>query len=366
VSVAQPEKVADLAAADAVIGSKDQSDVKETKAYAKGEESTDDQASIRGGEESTDEGSSNSDGDSSQSSRKRTSALSSESPSRRASEASIAAPENIGELVPSVGSAGHFTGNCSRCCFFPKGRCNNGKNCSFCHFDHDRRPRRSKRGGKNKVDEESSTTVSEASIETEAKTKAATEVPNELAIEEPATPAPVVVKPPGLRTPPVLAAEPMPQPMVLPLPLPAFAEPIMPMPGALSHRMPPPLSHRMPLPMPYIPASFCPMPANLQPQEGQEAAHLRQVSGGRPVKVWLPESTCANKLERTIPAKKRPPYPELLTGARPALDPSMPAKKRVPIFSEGFLEGLFSQPMCWEPIAPAIVVPEAPAVLQPR
>lgn len=38
--------------------------------------------------------------------------------------------------LPSVGSAGHATGTCKRCNFFAKGRCQNGKSCSFCHIPH--------------------------------------------------------------------------------------------------------------------------------------------------------------------------------------------------------------------------------------
>lgn len=45
---------------------------------------------------------------------------------------------------PSIGSIGHDCGNCKRCCFFPKGRCENGHSCLFCHFDH---PKRRRRGG---------------------------------------------------------------------------------------------------------------------------------------------------------------------------------------------------------------------------
>merc|ERR1719375_732688 len=41
--------------------------------------------------------------------------------------------------LPSIGSLGHHVGQCSRCCFHPKGRCINGYNCRFCHFDHDKR-----------------------------------------------------------------------------------------------------------------------------------------------------------------------------------------------------------------------------------
>lgn len=45
---------------------------------------------------------------------------------------------------PSVGSIGHFSGHCTRCCFHPKGRCLNGYDCNFCHFDHDKRRRKKK------------------------------------------------------------------------------------------------------------------------------------------------------------------------------------------------------------------------------
>jgi len=41
--------------------------------------------------------------------------------------------------LPSIGSAQHATGECKRCNFYPKGRCQNGKNCSFCHYSHDKR-----------------------------------------------------------------------------------------------------------------------------------------------------------------------------------------------------------------------------------
>jgi len=41
--------------------------------------------------------------------------------------------------LPSIGSAQHATGDCKRCNFFSKGRCANDKDCSFCHFPHDKR-----------------------------------------------------------------------------------------------------------------------------------------------------------------------------------------------------------------------------------
>lgn len=41
--------------------------------------------------------------------------------------------------LPSIGSSEHVAGKCKRCNFFPKGRCQNGQSCIFCHYPHDRR-----------------------------------------------------------------------------------------------------------------------------------------------------------------------------------------------------------------------------------
>lgn len=41
--------------------------------------------------------------------------------------------------LPSLGSALHATGECRRCNFFPKGRCQNGTECIFCHLPHEKR-----------------------------------------------------------------------------------------------------------------------------------------------------------------------------------------------------------------------------------
>jgi len=48
---------------------------------------------------------------------------------------------------PSVGSANHAMGTCKRCCFFPRGRCQNGYNCEFCHYEHEKRKRKNKTRG---------------------------------------------------------------------------------------------------------------------------------------------------------------------------------------------------------------------------
>lgn len=52
--------------------------------------------------------------------------------------------------LPSAGSALHSEGTCKRCCFFPKGRCNNGYDCHFCHFAHDKRKQKNKKKKKKK------------------------------------------------------------------------------------------------------------------------------------------------------------------------------------------------------------------------
>jgi hypothetical protein len=41
--------------------------------------------------------------------------------------------------LPSAGSRLHSVGECRRCNFFSKGRCQNGKDCVFCHLPHEKR-----------------------------------------------------------------------------------------------------------------------------------------------------------------------------------------------------------------------------------
>jgi len=43
------------------------------------------------------------------------------------------------ESLMSLGSAFHASGECRRCNFFTKGRCQNGKNCVFCHLPHQKK-----------------------------------------------------------------------------------------------------------------------------------------------------------------------------------------------------------------------------------
>lgn len=52
--------------------------------------------------------------------------------------------EDLPDHIPSIGSLNHDSGDCRRCNFFHKGRCQNGKSCSFCHFPHEKRKTKSK------------------------------------------------------------------------------------------------------------------------------------------------------------------------------------------------------------------------------
>jgi len=63
-------------------------------------------------------------------------------PARRPEDAPKPPP---GALHPSMGSEGHAAGTCKRCCFFPRGRCTNGYECEFCHYDHEKRKRKNKK-----------------------------------------------------------------------------------------------------------------------------------------------------------------------------------------------------------------------------
>merc|ERR1719162_1041138 len=50
-----------------------------------------------------------------------------------------------GAIHPSLGSELHDSAQCKRCCFFPRGRCTNGYNCEFCHYEHEKRKRKNKK-----------------------------------------------------------------------------------------------------------------------------------------------------------------------------------------------------------------------------
>lgn len=60
-------------------------------------------------------------------------------PKKDEQEAAVSVALPADASLPSMGSAEHAAGTCKRCNFFPKGRCQNGFNCTFCHFPHEKR-----------------------------------------------------------------------------------------------------------------------------------------------------------------------------------------------------------------------------------
>lgn len=86
------------------------------------------------------------------------------------------------QVPRSLGSAFHESGNCKRCCFFPRNRpdrqlvrwphmlvmhvphmllenfpcrCLNGYECEFCHYEHEKRKRKNKKNKKKKANSNS-------------------------------------------------------------------------------------------------------------------------------------------------------------------------------------------------------------------
>jgi len=59
-------------------------------------------------------------------------------------------PELGAHQLPTVGSAGHYTGTCKPCAFFYTKGCGNGTQCPFCHLcppDEKRRRQKEKQAG---------------------------------------------------------------------------------------------------------------------------------------------------------------------------------------------------------------------------
>merc|ERR1719198_2497146 len=108
--------------------------------------------------------------------------------SSSASSPTVAVFQNENENLPSMGSAGHAEGECRRCNFYPKGRCLNGVNCSFCHLPHDKQKLSRQEKRERRVAAEMARAVNE---------RAAAAAP-EQPLNEPARP------PPGLMPPSML------------------------------------------------------------------------------------------------------------------------------------------------------------------
>mmetsp|Transcript_99582 Transcript_99582/g.257329 ORF Transcript_99582/g.257329 Transcript_99582/m.257329 type:complete len:911 (-) Transcript_99582:257-2989(-) len=89
--------------------------------------------------------------------------------------------EKTADGLPSVGSALHASGQCSRCCFFLKNRCRNGVNCQFCHLDHERRSRGRGCRGRGTSSKEAKAAEKNAGAVKEHGLKVALEAPGESA-----------------------------------------------------------------------------------------------------------------------------------------------------------------------------------------
>lgn len=188
--------------------------------------------------------------------------------------------EAIDVKLLSKGSEGHFEGNCKRCCFFPKGRCSNGADCQFCHFDHEKRTRTNK------------------------KTK---KVNKDFLLPQSRMDAQVVMHPPGLETPPGFET---------------FSQMHCPQQG--------PVPAAPPAPAPLW-ATGPALPTAASPQMIPQNQPILEVrSQGVPLKVTLTTPFCAAvTLDKSLPAKKRVPL-NYGTGDALHLNPSLPAKKRIP------------------------------------
>lgn len=201
---------------------------------------------------------------------------------------SNASPLAVESKLPSAGSVGHFEGTCKRCCFFPKGRCSNGVDCQFCHFDHEKRTRTNK-----------------------SMKKVSKDTVKELSFLLPPQGMGIVMPPPGLHAPPGLEPEPLPftqlefpRPVAGPAPPPAFA----------------PMWNTGPAPPP--------APA---PQWNASSQPVLDVpSQGVPLKINLTQPFCpVLALDKTIPAHKRVPA-HYGSATVLHLNPDLPAKKRIP------------------------------------
>eukprot|EP00746_Dinoflagellata_sp_MGD_P150767 gnl/MRDRNA2_/MRDRNA2_82556_c0_seq2.p1 gnl/MRDRNA2_/MRDRNA2_82556_c0~~gnl/MRDRNA2_/MRDRNA2_82556_c0_seq2.p1 ORF type:complete len:334 (-),score=76.34 gnl/MRDRNA2_/MRDRNA2_82556_c0_seq2:508-1509(-) len=134
------------------------------------------------------------------------------------------APESLKDL-PSLGSLGHFAGLCSRCCFHAKGRCQNGYDCRFCHFDHEKRARKKKTGvnARGLIGTPVHQQLENRGFHNEAWGMSVSQIPQYLSA--PPTPQPMaglptpqsVPPPPGLEMP-VPPPPPLNYPMVIPSP----------------------------------------------------------------------------------------------------------------------------------------------------
>jgi hypothetical protein len=238
--------------------------------------------------------------------------------------------------LPSVGSVGHYAGQCSRCCFFPKGRCTNGTSCNFCHLDHERVRR--KRGGAKKAAKAAEEAVN--STENPKEEQAAHDpVAKKLDFKEAETTQETAFAHSSLQAKGEavihkMASTTMAHAHVTPRmsmpamhPVPEDSYPSFSSYNALPRPAPTPVT-QLRIPTPQCTRSSA--PAATPPAELLNSK-LLAVSQKRPVKVWVPPDVQPLKrLDASIPAKKKPSFPEYAPKDKKTLDPIVPCKKHMP------------------------------------
>jgi len=257
-------------------------------------------------------------------------------------------PIPLAEL-PSVGSVGHYAGQCSRCCFFPKGRCSNGTSCNFCHLDHERVRR--KRGGAKKA--------AKAAKEDEA-ANSTPEIPKEEHVAPDTVSKKLDVK----------KAETVEESAFAHSSLQANCEAVIHAATAVAnaHAYPALSSYHAsppPAPMPMTQHRITPPQCARSSPPAAEvlSSKLLALSHHRPVKVWVPPDVQPLKrLDASIPAKKKPSFPEYASDKKKTLDPTMPCKKHMP----SWLLNLDATPALPKPKSHTLTpVPQAPKSSEP-
>lgn len=208
-------------------------------------------------------------------------------------------PTPQGATLPSIGSVGHYEGNCSRCCFFPKGRCRNAYNCEFCHLDHEKRRRKKNKKDKDGFDDDTVHVVPSAQqpLSQEAATSllpppGLESLCSELSLGTPFNAEPTMVDTPD-------AAQPR-----LPSDMRADAMPFSP--GNWAPTCAPPVLPPIPGPMP--PPSTCPGQFfNFGTEDMELPLQTRPRPDDPPLKVIMERFFCdIVPLDPRVPAKKRP------------------------------------------------------------
>lgn len=115
-----------------------------------------------------------------------------------------------GAQHPSLGSEGHNDSTCKRCCFYPRGRCLNGYDCQFCHYDHEKRKRKNKK--KKKKDGSGGNAAEDSVAPSETSGAGDSRRPSKVLGVQPPVPPPPIFAPNLVQ--PAMQAPPQGQPMM--------------------------------------------------------------------------------------------------------------------------------------------------------